>query len=207
MPDSDGNLTTADVASYTKGRLDANDPETLRLLNTALSVLRNYCGWYVSPVITETMTLDGNDRNGLWLPTLNIVTVNSITVFDSNLNDTVDIDTSDPTQFAMSSREPGIIYRGNCGRWNWGHGNVTVNLTHGFAEAYDWQAAVLELVDRMSASVGNVMGNSGPMTSKKVDDVSYTWAGPSEVKGATTEALFGGIDHTLINQYRLLGYA
>jgi hypothetical protein len=51
------------------------------------------------------------------------------------------------------------------------------------------------------------MGNSGPMTSKKVDDVSYMWGSPSEVKGAATESLFGGIDHTLVNQYRLIGFA
>jgi hypothetical protein len=208
MPDSDGNLIPSDVESYTSGRLGASDPETLRLLNTALAVLRNYCGWYVSPTITETMILDGNDRHDMWLPTLNVVTINSITVFDSNLDATVDIDITDPTQFAMSSREPGIIYRGGCGRWTWGHGNVTVNLTHGFAEAYDWQAAALELTDRMSASIGNVMGNSGPMTSKKVDDVTYQWASPSEVKkGSPAGDLFGAIDHTLINQYRLIGFA
>lgn len=206
MPDSDGNLIPSDVESYTKGRLSASDPETLRALNAALAQVRQYCGWHVSPELQMTLTLDGNGRHDLWLPTLNIVSVDSITVFDSNLDATVSIDVNDPTQFAMSSSAPGILYRGQCGRWDWGYSNVSVTLTHGFAAPYDWQAAVLDVVDRMTAQVGNVMGNSGPMTGKRVDDVAYNWASPSEVKGVT-EGLFGGVDRALVDHYRLAPFA
>lgn len=208
MPDANGNLIASDVESYTGGRLSASKPETLRALNAAQAAVRRYCGWHVSPILQTTLTLDGNGRRELWLPSLKIVSINSLTVFDSNLGEIVDIDVNDPTQFAMSSEAPGVIYRGpGTGRWNWGVGNVTVDFTHGFSDAYDWQAAVLELVDRMAAQVGNVMGTSGPMTQKKVDDVTYTWAGPSEVKGAATEGLFGGMDHSLIDHYRLYPFA
>lgn len=205
MPDSNGNLIPSDVESYTQGRLNADDPETQRALNAATSALRQYCGWHVCPELTLTITLDGNGQHELWLPTLKLVSVNSVSVFDSNLNATVDIDVDDPTQFAISSEAPGVIYRGpGTGRWNWGYSNVTVNYTHGFIDAYDWQGAVLELVDRMTSAVGMVVGNSGPFVGKKVDDVEYRWADRAIGPDA---ALFYGIDHSLVDHYRLLPFA
>lgn len=205
MPDSDGNLIPSDVTSYTQGRLDPDDPETLRALNSAMSALRRYCGWHVSPVIETTLTLDGNDRHEIWLPTLKLVSVTSVTVFESNLNSTIDIDVSDPTQFAISSEAPGVLYRGRAsGRWNWGYGNITVDFTHGYDDAYDWQAAVLELVDRMTSGVGMVVGNSGPFVGKKVDDVEYRWADRAIGPDAS---LFYGIDHSLVDHYRLMPFA
>jgi hypothetical protein len=58
-------LTTADVEQYTQGRLPAGtlpgspNPETLRLLNAALGAVRRYCGWRVTPVGVDTVTIDG----------------------------------------------------------------------------------------------------------------------------------------------------
>lgn len=212
MPDVNGELTTADVESYTQGRLSAADPETSNILNSALSALRTYCGWRVTPSATETIVLDGTGLQTIIIPTLKVVSINSITVYDPNANATTTIDTTDPTQLQTSAETPGVLYRGGWSYWTWGRGNVTVNLTHGFdnVTAADWQRAVLKLCDRMASSVGEVVGNSGPMVSKRVDDVEYQWARPPSSPGSDAGdafRLFDGIDHQLVDHYRLLPIA
>jgi hypothetical protein len=204
VPDANGNLIPDDVQSYTQGRLLASDPETQRALNAAIAALQHYCGWHVSPVIQETVTLDGTGQNDLWLPTLKIVSIDSITAYDPGDGSTTTIDTTDPTQFSKSSEAPGFIYRGRWQRWPWGHGNITVEYTHGYDDAYDWQGAVLELVDRMTSQVGMVAGNSGPVVGKKVDDVEVRWADRAIGPNAS---LFYGIDHALVDHYRLMPFA
>lgn len=188
-------LTPADVAAYTGGRLSATDSETQRMLNAALAALRQYCGWHVTPVISDTMTIDGNGLTDITIPTLQIASLTSVTVGGTAL----DLATVD-----QSNEAPGVLHLNNWTFWTEGVGNVTIELSHGFDDAYDWQAAVLELVDRMSGQIGEVAGNSGPMIAKKIDDVEYRWADRTI---GTTSRLFAALDHSLIDHYRLLPIA
>lgn len=189
-------LTTADVEQFTKGRLSQTDPGTVRALNAALVRVRRYCGWHVSPVRGETLTLDRPCSPLLILPTLKVVTLTSITV------DGVDVDLTD---VMLSGEAPGVLAtRSNSWGGYWtdsGFGVVEIELEHGFtaAEAEDWREAVLSLIDQASMNVGT--GRTGPLISKRVDDVDYHWSGlPREVEDAP-------LDKSILSKYRLPPFA
>lgn len=190
-------LVPGDVEQYTRGRLSQTDPETVRALNAALARVRRYCGWHVSPVRTETITVDRPMRNHpfLVLPTLKIVALNSITI------DGVVIDM---TNVRVSADTPGVLSLNNWnpwGGWHWdsGFGLVSVNLEHGYtaAEVEDFRDGVLSLVDRATLTVST--GAAGPLIEKEVDDVRYRW-GTGSVESAVGTA---PLDTSIISKYRL----
>lgn len=197
-------LTPADVESYTNGRLLASDAEVQRALNAALARIRRYCGWHVSPVRTETLTVDGPDEpDGHWghygryghygsgsqylvLKTMHIVNLISITEHD------------EPTDLAnvkKSADAPGILYKKRC-PWACGFSAIEVELEHGYtaAEAEDFREAVLALVDRASQSVGDA-GGGAQLVEKEVDDVRYRWS--DKVISLT-------LDESAVGQFRIL---
>jgi hypothetical protein len=168
-------LTTSDVDLYTDGRLPQDHPETQRALDAALARARRYCGWHVTPAIRESITLDyfRSNPHVLEIPTLKIVSLESITV------DGEPVDLSDVQQVA-----PGLLTRKRC----WADGETVVELTHGYsaAEAQDWREAVLAMIDTASQSIGT--GGAGALTSKTVDNVTYSWS--SAQIGATALDLY-----------------
>jgi hypothetical protein len=191
MPTSE--LTAADVEAYAQGRLSADDPETQRLLDAATAALRKYCGWRVTPVASETITVDGSGWSSLILPTQKIVSLTSITADGTAVH---------LTEVQQSSAAAGVLYLSGCKTWNKGYGNISVTLEHGWDDAHDFQAAILEMVDRMAAQVGSVRGNSGPPAERRVDDVSERWA---PTIGHAPE-LFSLINHTLVDRYQLVQF-
>lgn len=44
----------------------------------ALATIRAYCGWHVTPVKTETLTVDGNGRREIQLPTGRITDITKV---------------------------------------------------------------------------------------------------------------------------------
>lgn len=145
MPDSDGNLIPADVATFTLGRLAADDPRVAQLLTDAVADARTLCGWHVTPVRQSTMTLDGPGSPLLVLPTLRMTGLAEVT------EDGVDLDVS---TLAWSSR--GLVRKKSGARWSCEFGSITVKFTHGFAaaDAAGWRRAVLSCVDRRSLDLG-----------------------------------------------------
>ncbi len=167
-------LLPSDAEQYTKGRLDQTDPDVARALDAAKARVRNWCCWHVSPVLTETITMDGHGGCNLFLPTLKIVALTDIQI------DGVSIDL---TSVKRPADTPGVLYR-QAG-WPCGYSNITVTLSHGFtaAQCPDWREAILALLDQASMTAGT--GRSGPIISKKVDDVAINWSGlPKEVDDA-----------------------
>lgn len=49
-------------------------------LDVASAAIRSYCGWHVTPVITETVTVDGDGGTIVNLPTLRLVSVEEVRV-------------------------------------------------------------------------------------------------------------------------------
>lgn len=186
-------LTTADVAQYTQGRLPAGDPdpdpETTRLLNSALVTARRYCGWRVTPVGVDNLWFDGPGGRLLSLPTLHLVELQSIT------EDDVELDVAD-----LHVSPLGLVRKKSGRCWSHHFGAMRVTMNHGYDDAADWQSAVLELVDRMSSAVGMNAGNSGPPVEKKVDDVVYRWA---QSVGDPHNPLFDMLNHELVDPYRI----
>lgn len=155
-------LTTLDVQKYTKGRLTQGDTETTRLLATGLGLARRYCGWHVTPVIEDdVVTVDGPGGPLLVLPTLRLIELTALT------EDGIDADLD---QIAVSAR--GLVrkrhgYTGGRTGWYWSEqfGGIEATMTHGFAEAPEWQSAILSWIDRTSLTVGSGQREAvGPFT-------------------------------------------
>ena len=139
-------LTADDVEQYTRGRLQADD-DTAILLSDVLAAARRYCGWHVSPVIEETLELDGDGGRVLSLPTLKIVTLSEL------VEDGVEIPVGD----LLVSKRRGLVRKRSGRCWSCHYGAIEVTMTHGFTEeeAADWRLAVLASVDLADRAVSH----------------------------------------------------
>lgn len=192
-------LTVDDVEAYTEGRLLASDPETQRMLDAALSRARLWCGWHVTPVLTETLILDRPDSHILILPTMKIVTLTSIEV---------DGTVVDLSEVRYSREAPGCLARADNTCWStaWGtngFGEIEVTLAHGYtaAEAGAFREAVLQMVDAAALSIGT--GGIGPLTGKRVDDVELHWSGFVDRSWGIAKQ---PMNESVMYQYRLLPF-
>lgn len=203
--DGSGNLTTDDVATYTSGRLAADDPLTLQLLNAGLGRARRFCGWHVTPVISTTVTVRGSGEDWLALHTLKIVQLTSIVQvrYENGVDVQYPLDLDD---FEVLSDESGVIYwkPHRYGRWNC-ESTYIITFSHGYTatEAASFNDAVLEWIDSMSESIGT--GGTGPMSELKVDDVDIKWDADGFLPAGATRnnPLLG----SSLYQFRILGLA
>ena len=161
-------LSTADVETFTGGRLAADNPVVQDILDAALVRARNYVGWAVSPVVAgDTVTLDGPGGTDLFLPTGKVGSVASVVENGA---------TVDPSNYVVSANVPRMLYRKN-GYWTREYAGITVTYTHGFteAEAADWRRAILMMVDRMARSQQAGARSDDDLKRKKVQEVEYEW--------------------------------
>lgn len=183
-------LTVDDVIQYTHGRLE-DDDETARLLAAGYAAARNYCNWHVTPARTgDIVTLHGPYDQLLPLPTMQLL----------DLTDVVEEGTAlDVTEllWVPADGQPlrGLVRKPHGRRWSRRFNSVVVTMDHGFDVAPDFDQAVLELVDRMSLSVGTMIGAGGTLMEKRVDDVIYRWNPP---------LVPGMLNTSLIDIYRLV---
>lgn len=186
-------LTIDDVRSYSERLSDDDDDVLQALLDAALAAARRYCGWPVTPVVADDeLTVDGPGGRVLSLPTLNLITVTTVTEEGVAL---------DVTKLDVSRRKGTVtkqhFYCG--GRWSHRDGSIAVKITHGFteAEAADWRRAVLRLVNLMSREpIADAERDSPEMKRKRIDDVDYEWY---DKLISTNEQL-----SMLFSQYRIL---
>ncbi|OKH70813.1 hypothetical protein EB72_24780 [Mycobacterium sp. SWH-M1] len=146
MPEPD----VFEVESYTNGRLASDDPATARLLATALAVARRYCGWHVTGIETTSVTLNGSGSPLLVLPTLRLLDV--IFVLEDNID--ADLRYVQASPRGLLTKRYGYTGGGVGLLWTSALAGVTVDMTHGFLDAPDWNSAVLSYIDRASQSVG-----------------------------------------------------
>lgn len=194
-------LTSTDVSDFTDGRLNEDDEEVKRMLEAALLVARRECGWHVSPVIEgDVVTLDGPDSRVLWIPTMKLVTLNSVEENDTSINVAdVRASTGDtpmrPARVALRKRSKSF--------WTDEYGWIVVDMDHGFTEdeADDWRQAILSMVDQMSLlPVQSATGSSDfGVAGKRIDDVQMTWSNPYAVMAE--EVMFSA--SSIICRYRL----
>jgi hypothetical protein len=160
MPELDSTI----VELFTAGRLLTGAPETERALAAALAAARRYCGWHVTPVRTDVVTLDGSGDVLLALPTRKLVTL--ITVVE----DGVPLSIAD----LAPSEEGRILTKKSGACWTRNYRAIEVTMTHGYDTAPDFDNAVLSALNRasFSSSVGGASQTAGPF--------QYTPQGPTE---------------------------
>lgn len=137
-------LDAAALSDYTQGRLASGDATT-KILNRALAAARRYCGWHVSPVLTQTIVIDGPGGLLLQLPTLNVTALTSVA------EDGVAV-----TLSGLEWSRTGQVRKLNNTGWTSKFGGLTVALSHGYDDvaAADFEQAVLSIADRMSDPSG-----------------------------------------------------
>ncbi len=123
-------------------------PDAAFLLRAATAQVRRECGWHVTPILTETITVDGTGGPELRIPSGRIR--NLISVLNDGEDVTADVDTS----------EAGILRLPYC--WTDKFSGVVIELEHGFAqwEAADLAGVVAAIATRSSMRTGVVAAQS-----------------------------------------------
>lgn len=148
--------------------------------------VRGYCGWHISPSVTQTVTLDSDGGKLLTLPSLHVTAVTSITIGGT----AVDMAT-------VKWSANGLVQIADCSYFAYGYRNVVVTFTHGWPETpMDLRAAMTNIVKRAAVTDGLIVQETfGPFSKT----YSSTAGGPvSDRTGyATAEEL-------VLNRYRIL---
>lgn len=80
MPDAAALIDPAAVAAASGGRVMPDDPRLPILIKGATDALRLWCGWHVTPVVTETLILDGEGSPSLALPSRRVLDVSVVKI-------------------------------------------------------------------------------------------------------------------------------
>jgi len=121
-------------------------------LDAAHGAVRRFCGWHVAPVITESLTLDGNGSRSILLPSRRVTAITSV------LENGVVVAATD---FDWS--ESGVLTRTN-GYWSHRHRSIIVSLTHGFDDVSDVAGIISGIAARsMAAKDGALSKRAGSM--------------------------------------------
>ncbi|MBV7412296.1 hypothetical protein KRX56_06085 [Dermabacteraceae bacterium TAE3-ERU27] len=115
----------------------------------AAAAIRAYCGWHVAPVLTETLTLDGNGTDTILLPSRQVCDIHTVTVNGQALS----ADCYEWSAAGMLRRIGGV--------WPERFRCLEVTLRHGFEDAVE----VAGIVEAYAARVR--MDTSGAVSSQR----------------------------------------
>lgn len=192
-------LDVVAVETFTQGRLDRDDDETQRQLDAALAAVRNYCGWHVTPVLSnDQITVDGPGGPTLMLPTLALSAITALTEDGVAL----DVDTLSWSARGMVAKKrftPVPVSNFNLAYhyfrpwnfWTEQFGGITATITHGFATAPDLEAVVLAAIDRGGFAAGDTA------ELKVVGPFQY------DTSGLAAGAIFSDAEMAILDRYRL----
>lgn len=157
----DAFATAQQMADRSQGAIPVIHPHLGVALKAASRRIRNYCGWHISGVESTTFRLRRGTPEGLWLPSLQIVSIDVVTSY----GEVVDLDTT-PVEFDPDTGWTNIVA-----------GNVVVEFTHGFA---DHPEDVVDLTLQMAArALGSPLGYTREQAGARQVNNSLTAAGVS----------------------------
>lgn len=127
-----------------------SDPQTL--IDIATAAVRRYCGWHVTPPLTETIILDGQGSGALMLPSLHVtevalITENGLVVDDASYAVSVAGYVTRLTWWTGLDGFPVWLDRPYW--WSNVPNSIEVTMTHGFESAPDLAAVITGLVLRV----------------------------------------------------------
>lgn len=154
----------------------------------ASAFVRAYCGWHITPSLTEATTLDTNGGTVLLLPTLHLTGLGAVTYTDQAAT------VVPPANLTWS--EKGLVSLEKFGSWPVGLSTVTVSFTHGYDVVPDAVRAVtVALAKRIPAQMDSV-------TAGTVGGVSWQYGGMLAGQAALS-ASFTAIEAMVLDRYRL----
>jgi hypothetical protein len=165
-------LHIEDFASYLKRDLDELEAYTAQLLiDGAEAAVVEYVGWHIAPVRSESVTVDGSGTLIQTLPTMHLVSLDSVAENGLNL-DVTRIDWS--TNGVMEKRS------GSC--WTGRRRGVIPAITHGFGSTPGWVTTLIcAMAGRAFGTSGEAGGKSGPITQETSGGESISYAAPRTV--------------------------
>lgn len=133
------------------------DGEDEAIVRQAQAAVRRYCGWHIAPDYTQTLTLDGPGGRHLWLPSLHVNDVTSVT------NEGAEVDLVDGVDWSKTGY---LELRSGC--WTRRPRQIVVTLDHGFAEIPDELVEIVVSIASRAASspAGAVEESTGPFRAK-----------------------------------------
>lgn len=166
-------VTKVDLSAHLAGDQQA-------ALDAATDLVRDYCGWHITPEQTETLTVRGNGSSVLQLRSLRVTTVAEVRDADGTV--------IDATTYKVAPE--GYLYGR---RWT---GTYEVDLTHGFAEA----PALAQVILRSAAGTTSAPTAPGPATSVSLGSarIGYGSARGSAGVGGMSDA-----DLAVLDRYKL----
>lgn len=185
MPTPPPLVTPAELSTASKGAVAENDPRLPALLAGASAGIRRYCGWHVTPSLSETLVMDGSGGEVQSLRTLHLTKVVSVTEKGHEVPLVEDVD------FEWS--ELGSLRRLR-GCWTSRYRAVTAEIVHGFPVADDVKQIVVQVV---SVALSSPLG----ATREQAGALSVSWA-------TTAPGVAGGMallerDLAILDQYRI----
>ena len=146
----------------------------------AIGAIRGYCGWHISPSITETLIVDGPGDSLLLLPTLRLTNLTALTI--------------DGTPVALEdvqwSERGGVRgYRTSTAKWR----GVSVEITHGYDE---FPADLLAVARSMAAAGDGSIAKRYQSGPHSVDLTDQAIAGAFAI---------GPLQRNVLDRYRIPG--
>jgi hypothetical protein len=141
-------LKPEEIAKVTNRDLPSEVAEAISI--NASGAVRDYCGWRIAKTLQETFTLTARGSRLLFLPSLHVVSVDSVT------EDGEEIDSS-----LYEWDDNGVLERIS-GRWARGRRAITVTITHGHAKCPGTIARVIAASVQRGAFVpaGGITGET-----------------------------------------------
>lgn len=187
MPDFsslDPFVTAAQLVAFSEGKLSDTDTRLDGAVRGVSSAIRRYCGWHITPVRDEALTLDGPGGRELALPTMRLRAISEITNRGTSLDVDADLDWSDLGEVEL-----------RMGCWSTRYRSVTVSFTHGYEHAYDVEQTALAIANRALSSPAGV-------TREQAGQVSISYA-------ITSPGVSGGLavlgpEYAVLDTYRIV---
>lgn len=166
-------VTTQDLTLYQGG-------DAATLIEQATALIRRYCGWHITPEVTETVRLDGSGSAVQMLPSLHVTSVAAVT-YDGAVLTPADYTWAEVGYLTFLRNGP--YFSEHCG---YPTGVIEVTFTHGYAEAPDVAKIIMDIVTHDRPERRGV-------TSKTAGPFSESYAEPGFLDSETA----------LLDRYRL----
>lgn len=176
-----------ELAAKSKGRIPEDDPDAEGALTAASQRIRDYAGWHIWPQVSEVIHLNGPGLRELFLPTLFLASITSITD-DGETVTVADLD------YNVGKLTDGII-DGRC--WSTKRGAVVATIVHGHPVV---PAGLRYLTMQMAArALGSPLGATKEASLSS--SVSWSLTGTQKAGGV----VLLDDEHAEIDAYRIPG--
>lgn len=126
-------VTIEQLSGYLKRGFTDLDAYTAQLMiDGTCAAVTEYCGWHIAPVVTETVTVDGTGTLIQTLPTLNLLSLDSVD--ENGLH--LDVDRIDWSANGIMEKRSGAWWTGR-------RRGVIADISHGYEVTPSWVTTLI----------------------------------------------------------------